>query len=229
MKIKVFKSVLIFSFMILLVSCSESKKEPVWHEIYTKQGLEVVKADSANIKILLRYSTADNFLGKDVYGNLEDAYLQPEALSKLYKASELLSKSHPELKLLIWDAARPRRIQQVLWDKADIPLPERSQYVANPESGSIHNYGCAIDLTLADSAGNPLDMGTDYDDFSETAHIDNEEELVSKGVLKDLQVQNRAILRSVMTKAGFIPIRSEWWHFDAFSREETKARFKIVE
>ncbi|MBO6570973.1 MAG: M15 family metallopeptidase [Balneola sp.] len=229
MKTKVFKSVLIVSFMILLVSCSESKKEPVWHEIYTKQGLEVVKADSANIKILLRYSTADNFLGKDVYGNLEDAYLQPEALSKLYKASELLSKSHPELKLLIWDAARPRRIQQVLWDKADIPLPERSQYVANPESGSIHNYGCAIDLTLADSAGNPLDMGTDYDDFSETAHIDNEEELVSKGVLTDLQVQNRAILRSVMTKAGFIPIRSEWWHFDAFSREETKARFKIVE
>lgn len=229
MKIKVFKSVLIFSFMILLVSCSESKTEPVWHEIYTKQGLEVVKADSANIKILLRYSTADNFLGKDVYGNLEDAYLQPEALSKLYKASELLSKSHPELKLLIWDAARPRRIQQVLWDKADIPLPERSQYVANPESGSIHNYGCAIDLTLADSSGNPLDMGTDYDDFSETAHIDNEEELVSKGVLTDLQVQNRAILRSVMTKAGFIPIRSEWWHFDAFSREETKARFKIVE
>lgn len=229
MKIKVFKSVLIFSFMILLVSCSESKKEPVWHEIYTKQGLEVVKADSANIKVLLRYSTADNFLGKDVYGNLEDAYLQPEALSKLYKASELLSKSHPELKLLIWDAARPRRIQQVLWDKADIPLPERSQYVANPESGSIHNYGCAIDLTLADSAGNPLDMGTDYDDFSETAHIDNEEELVSKGVLTDLQVQNRSILRSVMTKAGFIPIRSEWWHFDAFSREETKARFKIVE
>ncbi|MBR9918514.1 M15 family metallopeptidase [bacterium] len=229
MKIKVFKSVLIFSFMILLVSCSESKKEPVWHEIYTKQGLEVVKADSANIKVLLRYSTANNFLGKDVYGNLEEAYLQPEALSKLYKASELLSKSHPELKLLIWDAARPRRIQQVLWDKADIPLPERSQYVANPESGSIHNYGCAIDLTLADSSGNPLDMGTDYDDFSVTAHIDNETELIEKGILTDLQVQNRAILRSVMTKAGFIPIRSEWWHFDAFSREETKARFKIVE
>ncbi|MBO6620647.1 MAG: M15 family metallopeptidase [Balneola sp.] len=229
MKIKVFKSVLICSSLILLVSCSESKKEPVWNEIYTKQGLKIVEADSANIKVHLRYSTNDNFLGKDVYGNLEDAYLQPEALSKLYKASEFLSKAHPELKLLIWDSARPRRIQQVLWDKADIPLPERSQYVANPESGSIHNYGCAIDLTLADSSGNPLDMGTDYDDFSETAHIDNEEELISKGVLTDLQVRNRAILRTVMTEAGFIPIRSEWWHFDAFSRAETKDRFKIVE
>lgn len=229
MKIKVFKSVLIVSSLILLVNCSESKKEPVWHEVYTKQGLKVVEADSANILVHLRYSTANNFLGKDVYGNLEEAYLQPEALSKLYKASELLSKSHPELKLLIWDAARPRRIQQVLWDKADIPLPERSQYVANPESGSIHNYGCAIDLTLADSAGNPLDMGTDYDDFSVTANIDNETELIEKGILTELQVQNRAILRSAMTQAGFIPVRSEWWHFDAFSREETKSRFKIVE
>lgn len=229
MKIKVFNSVLICFSLILLVSCSESKKELVWHEVYTKQGLKVVETDSANILVHLRYSTANNFLGKDVYGNLEEAYLQPEALSKLYKASELLSKSHPELKLLIWDAARPRRIQQVLWDKADIPLPERSQYVANPESGSIHNYGCAIDLTLADSAGNPLDMGTDYDDFSETAHIDNETELIEKGILTELQVQNRAILRSAMTNAGFIPIRSEWWHFDAFSREETKSRFKIVE
>jgi len=229
MKTKVFKSVLICSALIVLVSCSESKKEPVWNEIYTKQGLKIVEADSANILVHLRYSTTNNFLGKDVYGNLEEAYLQPEALSKLYKASELLSKSHPELKLLIWDAARPRRIQQVLWDKADIPLPERSQYVANPESGSIHNYGCAIDLTLADSSGNPLDMGTDYDDFSETAHIDNEAELILKGVLTDRQVQNRAILRSAMTEAGFIPIRSEWWHFDAFSRDETKSRFKIVE
>jgi D-alanyl-D-alanine dipeptidase len=229
MKTKIFYSVLIGFSLLLLVNCSESKKEPVWHEVYTKQGLKVVEADSANIKVHLRYSTANNFLGKDVYGNLEEAYLQPEALSKLYKASELLSKSHPELKLLIWDAARPRRIQQVLWDKADIPLPERSQYVANPESGSIHNYGCAIDLTLADSAGNPLDMGTDYDDFSVTANIDNENELIEKGILTELQVQNRAILRSAMTQAGFIPVRSEWWHFDAFSREETKSRFKIVE
>jgi D-alanyl-D-alanine dipeptidase len=229
MKTKVFNSVLICFSLILLVSCSEPKKEPVWHEVYTKQGLKVVETDNTNILVHLRYSTSENFLGKDVYGNLEEAYLQPEALSKLYKASELLSKTHPELKLLIWDAARPRRIQQVLWDKADIPLPERSQYVANPESGSIHNYGCAIDLTLADSSGNPLDMGTDYDDFSETAHIDNEVELISKGVLTDRQVQNRAILRSAMTEAGFIPIRSEWWHFDAFSRDETKSRFKIVE
>jgi D-alanyl-D-alanine dipeptidase len=164
-----------------------------------------------------------------VYGDLEDAYLQPEALSKLYNAANLLKESHPELKLLIWVAARPRRIQQVLWDKVDIPLPERAQYVANPESGSIHNYGAAVDLTLADSLGKPLDMGTDYDDFNEIAHIDKEQDLVEKGLLTELQVKNRQVLRSVMLEAGFIPINSEWWHFDAFSRSETKNRFKIVE
>lgn len=229
MKNKFLRSAICLSALIVLSGCSASKEDPEWHKIYSAQGLKIVDADSAHIKVNLRYSTTNNFIGKDVYGNLEDAYLQPEALSKLYKASDYLSKAHPDLTLLIWDAARPRRIQQVLWDKAEIPLPERSQYVANPESGSIHNYGCAIDLTLADSSGNPLDMGTDYDDFSEIAHIDNETELIEKGLLTDLQVQNRAILRTAMTEAGFIPIRSEWWHFDAFSREETKERFKIVE
>ena len=133
------------------------------------------------------------------------------------------------MKLLIWDAARPRRIQQILWDTVEIPLTERSQYVANPKSGSIHNYGCAVDLTLVDASGNALDMGTGYDDFSRLAHIDKENELVSAGELTNEQVEHRLLLRSVMTKAGFIPINSEWWHFDAFTREETKSRFKIVE
>ena len=218
-----------FFVCIFFISCSVSKEKPSWHKVYTEQGLEKVQTDSLNIEVLLRYSTTDNFIGKDVYGDLENAYLQPEALSKLYNAANLLKESHPELKLLIWDAARPRRIQQVLWDKVDIPLPERAQYVANPESGSIHNYGAAVDLTLADSLRKPLDMGTDYDDFNEIAHIDKEQDLVEKGLLTELQVKNRQVLRSVMLEAGFITLNSEWWHFDAFSRSETKNRFKIVE
>lgn len=223
------RSLIICSAFIFLISCSTSKEKTSWYKVYTDQGLMVVNSDSASIKVNLRYSTTDNFIGKDVYGDLEEAYLQPEALSKLYKAAEYLNELHPELRLLIWDAARPRRIQQVLWDQVEIPLPERAQYVANPETGSIHNYGAAIDLTLADSLGNPLDMGTDYDDFNEVAHIDKEQELIENKLLTELQVKNRIILRSVMTKAGFIPVRTEWWHFDAFSRTETKSRFKIVE
>lgn len=223
-------NLILFLALIVLVSCSKIKNENMdWDKIYSEQGLEKVKADSSNIIVKLRYSTDNNFLGTDVYGNLEEAYLQPEALEKLYIANELLAQRNSDLRILIWDAARPRRIQQILWDTVDIPLQERSRYVANPESGSIHNYGCAIDLTLADSSGNPLDMGTDYDDFSETAHITDETALVSAGILTQQQVDNRLILRDIMTQAGFLTINSEWWHFDAFNRSETKERFTIVE
>lgn len=220
-------------FLILMfgISCSDKPKEKKldWGSEYKKQGLVLVDTKTANISVDLRYSGNNNFVGKDVYGTLEDAYLQVEALEKLYLATSFLKKDFPEYKILIWDAARPRRIQQLLWDVVDIPLSERSKYVANPATGSIHNYGCAVDLTLTDLNGNPLDMGTDYDNFDEIAHIDEEEKLISLGLLNSEQVRNRKVLREVMTKAGFNTITSEWWHFDAFSREETKSRFSIVE
>ena len=141
-----------------------------------------------------------------------------------------MNESNPGYKLRIYDGARPRRIQQVLWNAVDhIPLEERPQYVANPQTGSIHNYGCAIDLTVVDETGTPLNMGTDYDNFTRLAHIDIEGELLSEGLLSETQIANRKILRDVMTEAGFGTISSEWWHFDAFPRAETKSRFKMVE
>ena len=220
-------------FLILMfgISCSDKPKEKKldWGSEYNKQGLVLVDTKTTNISVDLRYSGNNNFVGRDVYGTLEDAYLQVEALEKLYLAASFLKEDFPEYKILIWDAARPRRIQQLLWDVVDIPLSERSKYVANPSTGSIHNYGCAVDLTLTDLNGNPLDMGTDYDNFDEIAHIDEEEKLISLGLLNSEQVRNRKVLREVMTKAGFNTITSEWWHFDAFSREETKSRFSIVE
>lgn len=221
----------LFLFMLsFLISCgSPSEKQINWDAEYTKQGL--VKVDTLNypIKVHLRYSTTNNFVGKDVYGSLEMAYLQPETNEKLINAASILADEYPELEFVIWDAARPRRIQQILWDSVDVSAEERPMYVANPETGSIHNYGGALDITLGFKNGNLLDMGTDYDNFTKAAHIDKEDELEAMGVLSKAQVRNREILRSIMTKAGFNTIQSEWWHFDAFSREETKQRFSIIE
>ncbi len=217
-----------------LSSCNTNQKQmekPLidWDKEFASQGLQKIDTDTTQILVELKYATTDNFMGKNVYGNLKTGYLQPEALDKLLKAQHFLKKEAPELRLLIYDVARPRRIQQVLWDSSDLPLEERSQYIANPKSGSIHNYGCAVDLTLATADGTPLDMGTGYDDFSTLAHSDNEDELVAKGLLTPQQRKNRLLLRSVMIEAGLLPLDSEWWHFDAFSRSETKMRFKIVE
>ena len=218
---------LLFCFV---VNCdSPSVKQLNWDEEYTKQGLVPVDTLNNPIKVELRYSTSNNFVGKDVYGSLEMAYLQPETNEKLTTAAKILDKKYPDLTFVIWDAARPRRIQQVLWDSVDVSAEERPMYVANPETGSIHNFGGALDITLAHKNGSFLDMGTDYDNFTNIAHIDKEQELVTGGLLTELQVQNRQILRSVLEEAGFIPLQSEWWHFDAFSREETKRRFTIIE
>ena len=183
-----------------------------------------------SILIDLRYSTKNNFLGEDIYGELDSCYLRKLPAEMLMEAHDFLKNSHPNLRFLVYDGLRPRDIQQKLWDALDtIPESERGQFVANPDEGSIHNYGAAIDLTLAYNDGKPLDMGTDYDHFGKLAFPVLEDSLFADGKLTKEQINNRGILRNVMTNAGFTTIDSEWWHFDAFSYEQTKNKFQIIE
>ena len=166
----------------------------------------------------------------DVYGDLETCYLRKEPAQMLVKANTLLKGSHPELRLLVYDGLRPRHIQWKLWNTLEhIPESERTQFVADPKSGSIHNFGAAVDLTLVDSSGNPLDMGTEYDFFGKLAFPVLEDSLLQIGKLTTQQVMNRRILRNVMQSAGFSPITTEWWHFDAFPYPVTKAKYLIIE
>lgn len=164
-----------------------------------------------------------------MYGDYEKAFAQPIATKMLLEASARLKEINPDLRLKIYDSVRPRSIQWIHPNSSDMPEDERRQYIAHPESGSIHNYGLAIDLTISDSEGNELDMGTGYDDFRELAHIDKEEELVSEGKLTAKQVENRLLLRKVMTNAGFLTLRTEWWHFDALPRAQVLEKYVIIE
>ncbi len=193
------------------------------------QLVDVQKIDPS-ILVELKYSTTDNFVGKDVYGELETASLQPMAAEKLAKASRWLQQRRPDLRLLIYDAARPQSAQWKLWNA----LPQYSErqrrtYVADPREGSIHSYGCAVDLTLATAQGKPLDMGTPYDFFGPKAYPSREAELLKRGQLTKQQVENRRLLRHAMQAGGFMPIAYEWWHFNALSRQQAKARFKRIE
>jgi len=194
--------------------------------------IEVVNIQELDPTIMvdLRYSSKNNFLKKDIYGDLEKCFLRKEPAEMLCLANKHLKESHPELRLLVFDGLRTRSVQKKLWDALDtIPLSERTQFVADPEKGSIHNYGAAVDLTLSLENGLELDMGTNYDHFGELAFPALEDSLLDLGKLTDEQIGNRRILREVMTKAGFSTIDSEWWHFDAFSYNETKNKYKIVE
>ena len=194
--------------------------------------IEVVNIQELDPTIMvdLRYSSKNNFLKKDIYGDLEDCFLRKEPAEMLCLANKHLKESYPELRLLVFDGLRTRSVQKKLWDALDtISLSERTQFVADPEKGSIHNYGAAVDLTLSLENGLELDMGTNYDHFGELAFPALEDSLLALGKLTDKQIGNRRILREVMTKAGFSTIDSEWWHFDAFSYNETKNKYKIVE
>lgn len=180
------------------------------------------------LKVELKYATSDNFLHRNVYGKLDRCYLHDAAAHKLAKAQQLLSKAHPGYHLHAYDCARPRSVQLQMWELVkDTP---QAPYVANPHGkvGSIHNYGGAVDLTIDDAKGHPLDMGTPFDYFGDLANIDQEPALVAQGRLTHAQVDNRLLLRGVMTQAGFLPLREEWWHFNCDPPDVTRKRYPII-
>ena len=191
------------------------------------EGLVDAQALSPEIQVELKYATADNFLGRDVYqGQIDRCWLQPEAAEMLKRASGFLRARDPTLRLHVYDCARPVSVQRQMW--ALVEGTAQAPYVANPNrgAGSIHNYGCAVDLTLADAAGAPLEMGTAFDHFGPEAEPVRELDLRVKGRLTAAQLANRLLLREVMARAGFLPLANEWWHFNCATPKETRRRFK---
>lgn len=196
-------------------------------------GLVDVQTVDPTILVDLKYSTTDNFVKQDVYGCITRCFLQKETAEKLAKASRLLREQYPNLRLLVYDGARSRAVQRKLWAALPQYAPKlRENYVANPDEGSIHNYGCAVDLTVASpkkGGPEPLDMGTGYDYFGDLAYPRKEAQMLKAGKLTRQQLENRQILRGVMQKSGFEPITSEWWHFNALSRKQAARRYGIIE
>jgi len=192
-------------------------------------GLVNIEDVIPGIFVDLKYSTTDNFFGQDVYGDLYRCYLQPEVAEMLKVAHEKLQEAYPELTFLVYDGVRPLSVQQILWDNLDKPDSIKPLYVADPKIGGLHNFGVAVDLTLADVAtGEALDMGTDYDYFGYPAYPDREAQMLREGKITQAHIDNREILRQAMKAGGFSGIGSEWWHFNAFSRKEAGEKFGLV-
>jgi zinc D-Ala-D-Ala dipeptidase len=232
-------SLMIIASLILLSFISQQKVKPKpskpsqsceYEQKMREQGLVNVQEIDPNILVELKYSTTDNFVGKDVYGCITNCYMQKCPAEMLSKANDLLQKRNANLRLLVYDGGRPLSIQKVLWNSLTQYAPkQRATYVANPAQGSIHNYGSAVDLTIASADGTPLDMGTNYDFFGELAYPIKEAYFLKKGKLSKQQIANRILLRNVMKSAGFMSIDYEWWHFNAVSRQTAKATYRIIQ
>lgn len=194
------------------------------------QGLVNIQEVAPEILVDLKYSTTDNFFKKDVYEDLTKAYAPSKVAKALLKANESLMKYNTDWRLIVFDAVRPHNVQYILWQALDsIPKAKRKAFVADPEEGSLHNYGCAIDLSIFDLKGDSLvDMGTHYDYFGDLAYPRKEAQMLAEGKLVQLQIENRQVLRDVMAAAGFTPITSEWWHFNFTSLQKAKRDFKLI-
>lgn len=221
----------IHSLILLLVLnpvfAEDSEKGVSLEQKLQNQGLVDIHSIAPDILVELKYSTLDNFLSADTYGELEACYLQPKAAAMLKKAQDKLKASHPELTLLVYDGARPRSIQRKMWALVvDTPSED---YVANPDRGSVHNFGSAVDLTIASTDGLPLDMGTPFDYFGKLAQPRHEAMYLKDGKLTQEQIDNRLLLREVMTQAGFQSISIEWWHFNAVPVKIARANYQIIE
>jgi zinc D-Ala-D-Ala dipeptidase len=160
----------------------------------------------------MKYATQDNFLKSKVY-DCAQCFLRFKTAKALCEANERFIKKGYRIK--IFDCYRPLDIQKKMWEIVSNP-----EYVADPKKGSIHNRGCAVDITLVDQSGKELDMGTTFDHFGpEAAHdYDN---------LSDEVKNNRKLLRRIMTRSGFRTFESEWWHYNLKrSARETISNFK---
>lgn len=182
--------------------------------------------DIAGVEVDLRYASPDNFFGKDLYAFLDCAWLHKDAADALSRAAAALQAARPEYRLLVLDAMRPQRVQQMLWDVLQgTPL---RQYLADPACGSIHSFGMAVDVTLQNGEGQEVDMGSGFDEMSERSHPEFEAQLLLQGQLTRQQVANRQLLRSAMRTAGFIGIPHEWWHFDYGDPATVRAQYQRI-
>ena len=180
----------------------------------------------AGIAVDLRYATPNNFVGRDLYSPFDCAWLHRDAAAALEQVVAWLAARHPGYTALVLDALRPQRVQEQLWDA--LAGTDLQMYLANPERGSIHSFGMALDITLLDARGCELDMGTGFDDLSERSHPALEAALLARGELTAAQVAHRQLLRDAMSQAGFHGINTEWWHYDCGDRAVVRQTFRRV-
>lgn len=163
--------------------------------------IELIKLDPT-IKLDIRYATDNNFVGKKVYPEAR-AFLQRPAAEAVVRVHKKLAADG--LGLVIFDGYRPWAITKLFWE---VTPEDKRKFVANPERGSKHNRGCAIDLSIFDlKTGKLVPMPSDYDEFTERASPD-----YTGGTEEERR--NRDLLRKLMEAEGFTVNANEWWHFD---------------
>jgi zinc D-Ala-D-Ala dipeptidase len=149
----------------------------------------------------LRYATRNNFMLRPMYPPAtRNTFVRLPVANALKKVMDELSQKGYRVK--VFDAYRPYSVTVSFWE-----LVKDERYVADPHKGSGHNRGLAIDITLiSNKTRKELDMGTGFDNFTDSAHHDFTQ-------LPLTVLENRKLLRTTMEKYGFTAMETEWWHY----------------
>ena len=165
---------------------------------------------------------------QDIPGAVNECYVREGVYRRLLKVARSLPA---EVGLVILDGWRPWRVQQYLFDTlqeairshhpelSDETLLERTrEFVSVPtreaSSPSPHLTGGAVDVTLSDADGLPLDMGTLFDEAVAASHSVALEEIARPDARQRQARDNRRRLYGAMREQGFTNLPSEWWHYD---------------
>lgn len=237
---------IIFSMILSLFCYSQTVENQTDFDALMKEyGLVDIEMLDDEILVELKYSTTDNFVGEDMYLDLERAYLEESFAERVVEAQRLLKSRYPEYTLLIYDAARPISVQRYM--RSIVEGTPFQNFVADGSRGGRHNYGVAVDLTIAHADGTPLDMGAGFDDFSDAAAVKGTPDtddittrtidvyreyvnsLALSGVITFEAAHNRILLLEVMCEAGLVPYRREWWHFEEIiSIDATRKKYRLL-
>ncbi len=171
------------------------------------------------------------------YGEYSPYFLREGVLQKLLQAQAALSAQHPGWHLQIFDAYRPIAVQQFMvdytfhqlvrsegLDLASLSDQTRSHLTSkvlqfwatpspNPNMPPPHSTGSAIDLTLTNTAGRSVEMGSPIDEISPRSYPDYFAN--SDDIALQKAHYHRELLAKTMTDAGFEQHPNEWWHFSA--------------
>ena len=200
------KKVAFVLLLMLLFACKstylDAKKSPVLLDINNEtddNAFVNLRNYSNDFVFDMKYATADNFLKEKVYP-CDECFLRVKTVKALLEANKSFIEKGFRIKL--YDCYRPLAIQKQMWK-----IVPDANYVANPKKGSIHNKGGAVVITLVDSLGTELNMGTKFDFFGEEAshnYTNFSEEILA----------NRKLLKEIMLQNNFKSFDSEWWHYN---------------
>ena len=164
--------------------------------------LAELEALDPSIRLDIRYASTNNFMASAMYSEGR-AFLQRPAAEAVVRAHRALAREG--YGLLIHDAYRPWYVTWMFYEAT--PDSQRT-FVANPVTGSRHNRGAAVDLTLYDLAsGRAVRMPSGYDEFTDRAYA-----AYPGGTATERA--RRELLRRFMEAEGFTVNPTEWWHFD---------------